>query len=363
MLKKRNLLIIMIVVVLALSGCSQEDTKEKDDATETNSEKDYSGNYVGYSWKGEAEGTTLEEAEQKIETKLTIDSKGVITDASMLFLKKDKEGNWYTRQDTKAEVEVDFSKTPTKATLETDNQEYSSGESMFDIKTADMMAFYASAVDKDGTSALAIVDPYTRYQFEFKMDKDFDYSTKMKDMTIENGMAVPTTSTSTSGYIKPKSWDEYTNFNILSFYKDTYVLTGRGIFEGLTEESSIKEYLERTGVKFEGDMPSEMEVTYGFTGIGGWEGNYKAISEYLIDKDATEVTSLIDWSIPRYSKGINEDKFFGLDVVSGATKTVQNSADTISGATVRMSRESTSYQRALVDAGIIKEEDVIKGRF
>jgi len=52
-----------------------------------------------------------------------------------------------------------------------------------------------------------------------------------------------------------------------------------------------------------------------------------------------------------------------VDTVTGATKTVQDSVDTISGATVRMSRESGAYQRALVDAGILEEKDVIKGRY
>jgi len=51
------------------------------------------------------------------------------------------------------------------------------------------------------------------------------------------------------------------------------------------------------------------------------------------------------------------------DVPTGATKTVQNSIDLITGASVRMSRESNSYQRALVKAGILKEEDVLKGRY
>jgi hypothetical protein len=49
---------------------------------------------------------------------------------------------------------------------------------------------------------------------------------------------------------------------------------------------------------------------------------------------------------------VNENNEFGVDVQTGATRTIQNSTDGISGATVRMSRESTSYQRALVDAGI-----------
>jgi Na+-transporting NADH:ubiquinone oxidoreductase subunit NqrC len=67
--------------------------------------------------------------------------------------------------------------------------------------------------------------------------------------------------------------------------------------------------------------------------------------------------------VDRWSKAINDDNFFGVDVVSSATKTAQNSVDGISGATVRISRESTSYQRALVKAGILEEKEVIKGRF
>lgn len=359
MLRKRGLFISMLTAALVLvTGCQSTNPSSTIDEVKVTE-----GTYVGYSWKDEAKGVALEDATDKIETKLTFDSKGVITDADMLFYVKDDEGKWYTRQDTKADIKVDFSKTPTISTPENDNQEYSEGESMFDIKTADKMAFYAAAVDKDGTTAFTIVEPYTRYQFEFKVPKDFDYSTKMKEMTIGSGLVVPTVRTSSSGNIKPTNWDEYSNYSVLSFYEDPYVLTGRGVFEGLTEESSIKEFLQRAGVTFEGNVPTEMEVKYGFTGIGGWEGNYQAIEKFLVGKNVKEVTSLVDWNNPRYSKGIDENNFFGLDTVSGATKTVQNSADGIAGATVRMSRESTSYQRALVQAGIIKEEDVIKGRF
>ena len=354
----KKLISLIVLSLVVLTACGQNETS----STNSNEDVDYSGTYLGYSWKGEADGVTLEEAKQKIETELTLDSEGVITDANMLFFKKDSEGNWYTRTDTKAEVEVDFNKTPTLATLESEDQDYVAGESLFEIETADMMAFYAVEVNDDRTAALAIVEPYTRYLFEFKMDNTFDYTTKFKDMTIGNGLVVPTTRTSTSGYIKPDNWDEYSDFNVLSF-DAPYVLTGQGVFEGLTEESTIKEYLERTGVTFEDNVPVEMETTYGFTGIGGWNGNYNAIADYLIGKKATEVTSLIDWSIERYNKGINEENFFGVDVQSGATKTVQNSADTISGATVRMSRESTTYQRALIEAGILSEKDIIKGRF
>ncbi len=370
LMKKFSLLLMIIVMVFALAACganeaTNEEPKEEivEVTNEVVDEKDYSGTFTGYSWKGEAKGTTLEEASQKIETTLTLDSEGVITDAKMLFLKKNKEGNWYARQDSAADVSVDFTKTPTIATTQNDTQEYVAGESMFSIKTADMMAFYAAAVDEDGTAALAIVDPYTRYQFEFKMDADFDFTTMMKDMTIGNGNAVPTIRTSGSGNVKPKTWDEYADYGVLSFYKDPYVLLDQGVFAGLTGDSTIQEYLEKTGVEFDGNKPVEMAVVYGFTGVGGWEGNYKAIEASLIGKNAKEVTSLIDWTNPKYSAGINADNFFGVDVVTGATKTAQNSSDTISGATVRASRESASYQRALVEAGIITEEEVIKGRF
>lgn len=363
--------LLLVLMVSVFAACSADDVakEEGNNANEevaneevTNEGVDYSGTFVGYSWKGEAEGITLEEAGEKIETELTLDSDGVITDAKMLFLKQDKEGNWFTRTDSEADVTVDFSVDPTLTTPENDSQEYAAGESMFEVKTADMMAFYAAAVDADGTVAFAMAEPYSRHQFEFKMAKGFDYSTKMKDMTIESGLVVPTTRLSTSGFTKIKDWEEYADKNILGFKVYGAPLTDRGIFEGLDEGSSIQEFLEKTGVTFEDGTPSEMELTYGRSGTGGWEGNFKAIEESLIGQNATEITSLVDWDDARYNN-VNEDNFFGVDAVSGATKTVQNSIDGISGATVRISRESTSYQRALVEAGIIKEEDVIKGRF
>lgn len=368
-MKLKTLKVLLLALLVSVfTACSSDDVATEGE-NNSNEDVDYSGTFVGYSWKGEVEGITLEEAEQKIETELTIDADGIITDAKMLFLKLDGEGEWYTRTDSEADVNVDFSVTPTLTTPENDSQEYAAGESMFEVKTADMMAFYAAAVDADGTVALAIVEPYSRHQFEYKMDKDFDYSTKMKDMTIENGLAVPTTRASSHGLTKIKDWEEYAANNILSFKVFGAVLTDRGTFEDLNEDSSIQEFLERTGVTFEDGTPSEMALTYGRHSNGGWEGNFQAIEQSLIGQNATEFTSLVDWDDARYSKGINEDNFFGekewMDGASGATKTVQNSMapDGISGATVRISREATSYQRALVEAGIIKEEDVIKGRF
>ena len=358
-MKKLFIFALIAVISLSIFGCSANTPAPAN----TPAAKDYSGTYTGYSWKGEAKGTTLNEAAQKIETVLTLDNKGVITDASMLFYKQDKEGKWYTRQDPSAEVAVDFSVTPTAATLQNDKQEYAAGNSMFKIKTADLMSFYAVAVSEDSTIAFGIVEPFTRYLNEIKVDKNFDLSTKIKDMTIGNGLVVPTVRTSTSGLNKPKDWSELQDKNFLNVHSVFHVITEAGVFKGITQESTIKDLLVSAGVTFEGDIAKPLAVKYGRSGVGGWEGNYKNIEDFLVGKNALELKSLIDWEVPRYKAGINADNFFGVDGVAGATKTVQNSTDGIAGATVRISREATSYQRALVEAGILTEEEVVKGRF
>ena len=69
------------------------------------------------------------------------------------------------------------------------------------------------------------------------------------------------------------------------------------------------------------------------------------------------------WTYAQYSDSINDDNYFGLSAVAGTARTVQDSYSTISGATVRTSGESTSYQRALVAAAILAGSDVVKGRF
>jgi len=342
-------LVLTVFLVSILSSCSS---------------KDYSGTFVGYSWQGEATGVKLDDATQKIQTTLTLDKKGDILEAKISFLVKNNDGNWVRREDPSAEVEVDFSVTPTKANLPAGDTEYKHGDSMLKIKTVDKMAFFAVAVSDDGVIAFAIVEPYTRFQFEYKMESDFDFSTPMKDFTIGSGLAVPTVRTSAGGYTKPSAWDDYSDYNVLSFHpQDPYILVGRGVFDGLTANSSIKDYLEKAGVSFEDGKPQPLAPVSGFTGIGGWKGNYESVSKFLVGQNARIVTSLVNWDNSRYKAGINDDNFFGLDDISGATKTVQSSLDGISGATVRISRESTSYQRALVEAGILKEEDVIKGRF
>ncbi|OHD36596.1 MAG: hypothetical protein A2015_02945 [Spirochaetes bacterium GWF1_31_7] len=325
--------------------------------------KDYSGIYTGYSWQGEAQGVLLSDATQKIETTLTLDKKSKITDAKILFYVKNKKGEWKTRQDTNADVKIDYSITPTAATPQSGTNEYKKGASMFTIKTNDLMSFYSVGVSKDGVIAFAFVEPMTRYMFEMKFDSKFDFNKTIDSLTIGNGGIVPSTRTSGSGSLKPVQWSDLSDKNLFGFYRDSYIYTGRGTFKGLTPTSTIKEFLEKAGVSFVDGKSVAMEPVYGFYANGGWAGNYKAIEQFLTGKDARKYTSLIDWTNQKYAKGINKENFFGLDATSGATKTVQNSSDGISGATVRMSRESTSYQRALVNANIIKESEVVKGRF
>ncbi|WP_201756919.1 hypothetical protein [Isachenkonia alkalipeptolytica] len=89
--------------------------------------------------------------------------------------------------------------------------------------------------------------------------------------------------------------------------------------------------------------------------------NDEEIADENGEDEETEFTSLVDWS--EYEDSIYDENQFGVDVESGATRTIQNSIDTISGATLRISQEATSFQRALVSAGILEEEEVVIGRF
>ncbi len=345
-----------------VASVTTEEPKEEEITEEVT---DYSGTYVGYSWKGESKGTTLDEAGQKIETKLTLSEDGTITAVEFDFLKKSGE-EWIKRDDSTAEVTTDFSVEPTVATL---GAEKANGASMFDITTNDKMSLYVVDVDENGTVAYGIVDPLTRYLFEAKFDADFDYSTTFGELNINDGLT-PTVLTSGSGSIKPKNWEELNGKNLLDLSIYSHVLNLRGDYKGLTKETTIKELLEMSGVEFVDGVPTKPEVNYGFHSNGGWEGNYEAMAEYLVGKNATEITGLADFSKRSYKGNeyvysINNDGFFGInsDTVTGATKSIQDSYDTLSGATVRLSRENTSYQRALVEAGILTEDDVIKGRF
>lgn len=317
------------------------------------------GRYVGYAWRGEAEGAALDEANQYIETILELDGSGEITAAKMRFYVQ-KDGYWIPRQSGNSFVEVDFTVDPAPADP---GENYSPGTSMFTIYNADMMSFYAVAVDDDGTSAAALVCPVTRYQYEIKLPPGFDYSTPFGDLTIKSGELVPTVRVSGSGILRPGSWEEIEDRVFLDMERYSYVVTRRGIFEGFDQSTPVRSFYEAMGVEFAGNNPRPQGAVYGYFGLGGWAGNYRGIEEYLVGKNAKDLTSLVDWSVESYAGGINEKNQFGVDVESGATRTVQNGVDTIAGATVRMSRESTSYQRALVSAGIITEQQVIVGRF
>jgi len=352
-LKSVWLLALMILILILMAACTP--------STETPEAEEVSlkGRYVGYSWQGEVDGVELADATQYIETILELDEDGIITDAKMRFYVL-QDGFWTTRQSGNAFVSVDFSVVPTQA-IPGDN--YTSGESMFTIHTADMMSFYSVAVNTDNVVAVALVCPVTRYLYEIRLTPNADFTMPLGEVTIGSGMLVPTVRTSGSGLIRPADWDSLADRNIFNIDRWSHVINDKGLFANINEASPLTEFLEAMGVEFVGGLPQPLDVKYGYFGLGGWKGNYDAIEEFLIGKNAMELTSLIDWSLPYYAGAINELNQFGIDVASGATRTVQNSIDGISGATVRMSREGTSYQRALVDAGILAEEEVIIGRF
>lgn len=319
----------------------------------------YEGTYTGTAWKGQADGTTLEETTDKITSTITIDSKGVITEAKLDFQVK-KDENWVARNNPEATVSVDFSVNPTAAILNGDD--YSAGSSMFDIKANDAMSLYSVAVNEDGTVSIMLVDATTRYRYEAKLSKDYNFETKLADAKIGETW-IPTVRESSGGAMKIKDWSVVNGKTISQLSPFNHVMTSRGVLEGLSDDSTMKQLLESLGVTFENNVANPMEPTYGYHSNGGWDGNYKAISEFLVGKNVEDMKSLVDFSEEKFAKAINEDNYFGIDVPTGATKTAQNSFDTIAGATVRMSRESEAYQRALVEAGVLTEEDVIKGRF
>lgn len=352
-MRKGRLILGSAVLISLLTACGGADTTGKDEVVQGNT-----STYKGVSWKGEAKGVKLEETDQKIETTLTLDDEGIIKEVRMDFLTL-KNGEWVARNNPEGEVSIDFSVAPQAAVP---GSHYKKGVSMFGIKTNDMMSLYALGVDEDGTVALAIVDAVIRYKLEAKFEPGFDFATQVGELTINNGL-VPTVRTSGSGLLKPEDWSEVEGKNIFDLHMFNHVISDYGVLEGIDETSTMEEMLTALGVKFEDGIPSQMEATHGFHSNGGWKGNYDSIAEYLKGKNANEITSLIDWSVPRYAKGINEDNAFGLESRAGATRTVQDSFDSIAGSTVRMSRENTSYQSALVDAGIISEKEVVKGRF
>jgi hypothetical protein len=321
--------------------------------------RDIAGTYLGFSWTGEVSGTAFEDANQYIETMIQLDSDATIVNAWMRYWQK-VDGFWITRQAQNASVRVDLSATPAAATIEGG---YRAGRSLFSVYTANTMSLFTVAVGEDGTLALGIVDPITRFWFEAKLPPGFDYNRPFGDLTYNNNLMVPTIRAAGGALVTPTNWNHIGNETVFSIHEYSKVLTDRGVFQGLSNSSSVRDVVSRLGVTFTGNTPEAKSVSYGYTGIGGWAGNYTAIAQYLIGRNARELTSLVDWSAGVFQGSINEQNQFGVDVASGATRTAQNSVDGIAGATVRMSRESTSFQRALVSAGIIQEEDVIIGRF
>lgn len=345
---------LVLILMLSLGGCNGSAAAEVEP-----DEPDYAGRYVGYSWGGEARGTTFEDRDRFIETILTLDRDGTILDADMRYWVM-ANGFWTTRQSGNAYVDVDYSVTPVAATPGSD---YQAGTSMFTVYTADMMSFYGVGVSDDGVVATGIVCPVTRYLYETRLPRGFNYDRPMSDITVGSDYLVPTVRTSGSGLVRPEDWQSLAGETIFSIHHWSHVVNDTGILEGISNQSSVREYLEALGVSFDNGRPVPMNVTYGFFGVGGWHGNYRSMEAFLRGRNATEYTSLVDWSIPRYAGAINDDNVFGVDVGSGATRTAQDSMDGMSGATVRLSREATSYQRALVAAGILDESDVIIGRF
>ncbi|HOI47552.1 MAG TPA: hypothetical protein PLR26_07490 [Bacilli bacterium] len=343
---KPFVVLLLAISLLVISGCTPQDNSPN-----------YEGTYTGYAWKGEVEGIAFENATEYIETILTLDKNGVITEASVNFFIKRGE-NWTSRINQTADVIVDFNVIPTQATL---SPTYVKGDSMFTIQSTEMMSFYASAVSNDGIVAFLLVEPTTRFQYEVRLDSSFDYQTTLEDFTIGNGFVVPTVRTAGGALVRPTTWDSLQFKGLFNTHGWSKVMKNGGVFASLTQTSTVEELLTSVGITFVDGLPQAKAVTYGYFGVGGWAGNYAQIGEFLIGKNATEYTSLIDWTIERYANGIGENNFFG--TVSGATQTVQDSTLTISGATVRVSRESASYQRALVEAGILQESQVIKGRF
>lgn len=358
-MKRLSLLLmaaIVVVSVIGVAACGRDRLRVGEPAAEPS----LAGRHVGYSWGGEARGTAFEDATQYIETILTLDEDGIIEDAKMVFWVQ-RDGYWIPRSSGNAYVAIDYNVDPTAATP---GDDYAAGESMFTVYTVDMMSFYAVGVSSDNVAAVAIVCPVTRYQYEMKFDAGFDFDKPFGDVTIAGGDLVPTWRTSGSGLMRPQDWAEIAERNFFAIHDLwSHVVNDRGVLSGVTPASSVREFLEALGVSFDGGVPQPAEAAYGYFGLGGWSGNHSAIAQSLIGEDATSKTSLVDWSVERFAGAVNEDNVFGVDVATGATRTVQNSFDGISGATVRISREATSYQRALVDAGILQESDVIIGRF
>jgi hypothetical protein len=344
-MKKRLLMITFALVsLLTLVACNIEE------------KPDYSGVFTGYSWAGEATGVKFEDATQRIRTTLYIAKTGVIAEASMDF-EILRNGVWVSRLITEGTVSINYDVTPVAAIP----SPYTVGTTMFNTGSLERMSLYAVGVSPTNTVALMLVDPVTRYQFEYKLNSDFDYTTPVSALTIGSGLAVPAVRTAGGANLNVTDWATLSTKHFFNINTWSHVSTDVGVLAGVTGTTSVKAMLEKLGVTFTNNLPQAMDPVHGYLGLGGWGGNYEAVRQFLIGKSALEVKSLVDWTDPKYANSINELNQFGL--ISGATATAQDSFDTIAGATIRMSRESTSYQRALVAAGLLDPSQVIIGRF
>lgn len=317
------------------------------------------GSYEGIAWNGQPQGVAYEDAIEKVVVKIDVDSKGIITNAEYDYLIK-KGDEWVSRKDNEAVVNVDFSVDPTPVAI--NGEEITSGSTMFDIDTVNMMSFYAVAVDENNTVAVMIAEPTTRYRLEAKLTPDYNFETTLGEAKV-NETWIPSLREMPFGILHVEDWSKYDGKSMYDINPFTNVIYERGVLKGIDKNATMQAMLEAMGVIFVDGVPQPMEATYGYHSLGGWKGNYEALAEGIVGVNINEVHSLLDYSPKRYADAINEDNFFGFDVPTGATKYIQNSVDTISGCTLRMSRENEAYQRALVEAGILEESDVIKGRF
>lgn len=347
---KKKAIIMLLIASMGIgsifTGCSSKTTNIE-------------GTYEGVAWNGQPKGVTLEDATEKVVAKIDVDSKGIITSAEYDYLVKIDE-DWISRKDTSATVNVDFSVEPEAAII--DGEEVIAGSTMFDVKTNNMMSFYSVAVNEDNTVAVMITEPTTRYRFEAKLDSNFNFETQLGEIKIGETW-IPSLREMPFGIVSISDLSEINGKALYDINPFSQVIYKRGVLEGIDNKATMKDMLEAMGVTFIDGVPQPTEPKYGFHSLGGWKGNYEALAKELVGKNVNEVKSLVDYTPEKYANAINKDNFFGVDVLAGATKSIQNSIDTISGATVRMSRENEAYQRALVQAGILEETDVIKGRF
>jgi hypothetical protein len=344
-MKKIVMMVLALVGLVGLVACGSSEPKV-----------DYSGVFTGYSWAGEATGVQFEDATQRIKTTLYIAKNGQIVDANIDF-EILRNGVWVSRLITEGQITINYEIDPVAATP----SPYAAGTSMFSKGSLENMSLYGLGVSENGTVALFMVDPVTRYQFEYKFASDFDFTQPVSTLTVGSGLAIPTIRTAGGANLNVTNWETIATKHFFNINVWSHVSTDHGVLAGVTNSTTIRQMLEKLGVTFVNNLPQPLAPTHGYLGIGGWSGNYEGIRQFLINKNATELKTLVNWNDPKYQGTINENNQFGL--ISGATNTAQDSFDTIAGATVRMSRESTSYQRALVAAGLLLESQVIIGRF